>query len=100
MIPNVIDIGGLPFTVKYDKNDLLKSANIDGMIRYSCQDISLRDNMSKEYTEQVLCHELTHGILNNIGKDELSNNEEFVSAFGNCLYKVLKENKLYFGGNE
>lgn len=49
--------------------------------------------LTEERKEQTFCHELTHAILDAIGEDELNGNEQFVDAFSNVLYLIIKTMK-------
>lgn len=42
--------------------------------------------MHEEMKKATLCHEIMHGILLNIGREDLSNDENFVTALGNAIY--------------
>jgi hypothetical protein len=48
---------------------------------------------SRDYMETSFFHELTHGILDYMGKHELSNDEEFVEGFANMLHQYMKTKK-------
>ena len=55
--------------------------------------IKLRKNLKKELKEHTFLHEATHAILESLGYDKLSGNEQFVDSFSNALYQVLKTAK-------
>jgi hypothetical protein len=97
MIPDKIKIGGIVYTVRQDKNETLEQAGNDACIRYLPQEIWMRDYLGPDYKTQCLCHEITHGIFDAIGRSDLRADEVLVSAFGNMLHQVLKDNKLIFG---
>ena len=59
--------------------------------RYNEQEISIdKQHARKEFTEQTMCHEVTHWILYMMNEDALRNNEKFVDLFGHFLYQYLK----------
>ncbi len=51
------------------------------------QDKSEKHKRSKSATEQTLYHEVTHAILDTMGKHELSRDEEFVQQFSLLLHQ-------------
>ena len=64
-----------------------------GQIDFRKCEIRLNKDMHEAIKEETLCHEIVHGILVHIGYDELSNDEQFVSAFSNALnqsFKIIK----------
>lgn len=100
-IPSKVKIGGVVYEVNQQKADstliVEPCSYCHGEIIYKDSLINLNIETSEDYRENTLVHEIVHGILACIGEDELCSNEKFVNAFGNCLYQVLKDNKLYFG---
>ena len=55
--------------------------------------------IGKEQQGEALCHEILHGILVHIGKDELSQDESFVQCLSNALYQSF-EPKFMRGDSE
>ena len=55
--------------------------------------ILLHTKMDADHKGQTYCHEIVHGILYIMGKEELSKDEPFVDLFGHLLYQVLKTAK-------
>jgi len=96
MIPNKVKIGGINYQVCRDKDSELNCGNLDGEIRYSQQEIVLNSKMNGEYAECIFIHEVVHGICNTIGRNDLRVDERFIESFSQCLYQVLKDNKLSF----
>lgn len=86
-----VNICGVPYKVKYKK--VIKEGQegiCEGLIAYRKQKIYLRKNMPKEITEETLTHEILHGILTHMGKNELTNDEEFVQGLANAIYQSFK----------
>lgn len=96
MIPDKVKIGGIDYTVRRDCDRELSCASLDGEIRYAMQEIALKSNYEKQYTEQVFMHEIVHGIFSAIGRNELRKDETLIESFSQVLYQVLKDNKLSF----
>ncbi len=84
-------------------NELLKKIKIcgipykitQGLISYSEGIISIKKDMPKKIKESVLYHEIIHGILTQIGYNDLSNDERLVQALTVAIYQMfdLKEGK-------
>lgn len=66
-----------------------------GEIDYRKQLIRINQDMAPEYKEQTLIHEIVHGILTCIGRDDLTNDETFVQSLANGIYtssfSIVKE---------
>lgn len=80
-----VNICGIPYTVK-EFEDHFDSDCHCGLIIYSECIIKINKNMHEEMKKATLCHEIMHGILLNIGREDLSNDENFVTALGNAIY--------------
>ena len=84
-----VNICGMPYTVK-ECEDHFDSDCHCGLIIYSECLIKINKNMHKEMKKATLCHEIMHGILLNIGREDLSNDENFVTALGNAVYATFE----------
>ena len=96
-IPKEITVGGQ--IIKIEIVDSINFSSLGesclgaGFIRIAN---SFRNNAYKQSDDSKLntfYHELTHVILDNMGKDELSGNEEFVSSFAGFLTEALTSAK-------
>ena len=79
-----VNICGIPHEVVYVNDEF----NVDthfGQIDYGKAIIKISKDVSKEQQDEALCHEILHGILVHIGKDELSQDEEFVQCLANAI---------------
>ena len=96
MIPELVRIGPLTYMVRQEDppNTLMcgGSPRIDGEIDYLRQRITLSKAAMPGYKEVTLLHEITHGLLYNIGEHELRNNEAFVDRFSTALYQLMRDN--------
>lgn len=82
-----IRICGIPYRLKYeDVIDENEEGIICGKIIPSKNIIKLKKGMTTESEREVLIHEMVHGILNHLGKSELSCDEEFVQLMANAIY--------------
>lgn len=83
-----VNICGIPYTVK-ECEDHFDSDCHCGLIIYSECLIKINKNMHEEMKKATLCHEIMHGILLNIGREDLCNDENFVTALGNAVYATF-----------
>lgn len=97
MIPEKLKICGMEYEVRQDCDRELSCAGLDGEIRYAMQEIVIKSNYGEQYKEEVLLHEIVHGIFGAIGRDDLRKDEVLTESFAQVLYQVLKDNKLVFG---
>jgi len=86
-----IKICGIPYKVKHKKVIQEEEPGIgEGLIIYSKQEIQLRKGLGKEIEQETLTHEIIHGILTHMGRQSLSNDEEFVQGLANAVYQTFK----------
>ena len=81
-----VNICGIPHNIVYINDEF----NIDthfGQIDYGKAVIKISKDVSKEQQDEALCHEMLHGILIHIGKEELSQDEGFVQSLSNAIYQ-------------
>jgi hypothetical protein len=45
--------------------------------------------MPQSHFWHTLCHEVTHAVLDTIGREDLSTDEAFVDLLSNAIYQVL-----------
>jgi hypothetical protein len=45
--------------------------------------------MPLSHLHHTLCHEVTHAVLDTIGREDLSRDEAFVDLLSNAVYQVL-----------
>ena len=84
-----VNICGIPHTVieKEDSFDAVQK-NL-GMIDYGKAEIVINKASNPYIKQETLCHEIVHGILVHIGRDDLSNDETFVQALGNAINQTF-----------
>lgn len=58
-----------------------------GQIDYKRAEIRINKNASPDIKKETICHEMLHGILVHIGRDDLSQDESFVTALANAIYQ-------------
>jgi len=89
-----VNICGIPHTVILRKDDFDSDATHFGQIDYKSAVIKINEDVSSEQREETLCHEILHGILMHIGRQDLGTDEQLVSVLGNAInqsFLVKKE---------
>ncbi len=64
-----------------------------GLISYREQEIKINKNMAPEMTEISLIHEMIHGILVAIGRNDLSENETLVQSLAVGIWQGFEVKK-------
>lgn len=85
-------ICGVPHEV-IECDDKFNSEVHLGMIDFQMARIFINREMSPEMKDETLCHEILHGILTHIGREDLSEQEEFVTVMGNAIYQTFSIKK-------
>ena len=83
-----VNICGIPHNVIYAQDVFNTDLHL-GQIDYQKCEILLNSEIPKELKDEVLCHEIVHGILMHIGYDELSQDEKFVQQLGNAINQTF-----------
>ena len=65
-----------------------------GMIEYTTQTIKINKDMSNSMKDEALCHEMVHGILVHIGRQDLCTDETLVQALGNAIWQGFEIRKF------
>lgn len=66
--------------------------NVDthfGQIDYKDCIIKINSDMPKHLKTATLCHEILHGMLVHIGRNDLTTDETFVTSLGNALAQTF-----------
>lgn len=61
-----------------------------GQIDYGKAVIKINKHLNEEIKTETLCHEILHGILVHIGRDDLAMDEQFVTAIGNAINQTFE----------
>lgn len=86
-----ISICGIPHTIE-EKEDAFDMVTNFGMIDYAKCKITINKDLPKKLYEEALCHEILHGMLVHIGRDDLSGDEQFVQSLANAISQSFKAN--------
>lgn len=79
-----VDICGIPHKI-VEKEYIEGDGRVLGEIEYSSCTISLRKDQTPEMYQQTLIHEVVHGMLFQIGRGDLSNDETFVQSLAMAI---------------
>ena len=95
-IPSKFTLGGCEYKVELIPNSaLLKHVGLINMPAGTVSITTYFDGVqcTSDYMESSFYHELVHGILDTMGKKELSADEELVEGFANLLHQYIKTKK-------
>lgn len=90
-----IKIGCHKYKVEYESTVIIGGEEVFGKINMSDDTITICSELTKSRQFATLIHEITHGILEEIGNPfaKLMDEEQFVKPFANILSQVLTDNK-------
>jgi hypothetical protein len=92
MLPEKVNIFGIEYTVRQDKDEYLDASSALGEIFYSTQEIYIKNTMSEERKVKILVHEICHGIMFEAGAIGEAGDEKIVGFMGICLHHFIKNN--------
>ncbi|MBY6844649.1 hypothetical protein HYI19_07520 [Clostridium botulinum] len=92
-IPDKVKIGGVTYSIIECNNPSEEEHQVDGMIVHHKQEIRLKNDMDKEYKENIFLHEVIHGIFEYIGFEQ---DESMVIRLSNALHGFVKDNPNIF----
>jgi hypothetical protein len=96
-IPSSVQLHGLTIPTKYS-DDLVAEDDCIGKAKYRTGIIVLQRRLKgvpfpRPQQEQTWCHELVHHILEQMGEEELRQNEKHVDLFAQLLHQALSTAK-------
>ena len=95
-IPEEVKIGWRNYVIEQDEHRAGDNGgDLYGEISYEKRKIFLYDKMDEDEKRVTLLHKIMHGILYNIGS-VLRTDENFITAFTENLYQVMKDNPDMF----
>ena len=96
-IPEKVKINWRTYSVEQGEHRAADNGgNLYGEIVYENNKIFLYEKLDQSEKEVTLLHEIIHGLLYFMGKDDLRNDEAFVTAFSENLYQVIRDNPEVF----
>jgi hypothetical protein len=99
-LPNVINIMGIPYKIKYEDNlalvDIDRDTSLWGQIDYQHTEIRVyKDDRPIEHIWITLMHEICHGIMSNLGiGSEPKDTECSIQAWSTVIMDTLIRNNL------
>ncbi len=82
-----VTICGIPHTIEeVPVIDEEREGIVQGEITYNEAKIRIKKDLPYEIKQEVLMHEVVHGILYHIGEAELCGDERFVQALANGIH--------------
>jgi len=93
-LPKKVKVGNNWYTV--DVADTIRNRPFIGEVHYAKRTITLARKsyhgvpLKLSALHETFWHELTHAILESMGRDELNNDEDFVEEFSNRLAKAIE----------
>lgn len=88
MIPEVVNICGIPYAVKVVKDNFTTDAHF-GDIKYLEGEIHINKDMPEQLQRQTLVHEWLHGAFVMLGFNDETNNEQLVTALANAINQTF-----------
>ena len=85
--PKHVNICGIPHVSTYEEDKFQIDDVKFGYIDYQNAKIYINSNVTEEIQVETLCHEIIHGILFHIGRQEMSDDENLVQALANAIYQ-------------
>lgn len=93
-----VNICGLPHRI-VEVEDKFDTDCHMGQINYKELKILVNKDMPKDLKCATICHEMLHGMLTHLGYNNLSNDEQFVTALGNAIYQSFIVDLIYEEGD-
>lgn len=84
----VIKICGIPYQI-IEKECIEGNGRVCGEITYDECIIKMREGMHPDYYNQTLIHEVVHGMLVMIGRNDLSEDETFVQSLALAISQTF-----------
>ena len=89
MIPKTVNICGIPHSVILCEDSFDTDLHL-GQINYASATIKINKGASEAIQMQSLFHEMLHGMLIQIGRNEESADECFVQSLSNAMYQSFQ----------
>lgn len=89
MIPKTVHICGIPHSVVLCDDNFDTDLHL-GQIDYASATIKINRKASEETQTEALFHEMLHGILVHIGRNDEAQNECFVQSLANAMYQSFR----------
>lgn len=84
-----------PFDYTFEEKDTLENdegVELYGEIRYKENAITILKGLPPPRRAHTLMHEILHGILSNMSRDDLGSDEPFVDSFALNVVQFMRDN--------
>ena len=88
-----LKIGWKKYRILKKKKPQMDKKVVNGSIDSDSLIIQIEESLSKKVQQQVLIHEVIHGVFEHSGKQEWFENEELVDCIANGIMQVIYDNK-------
>ena len=88
-IPRSFQLMGKKYNVRIIPESLWNDENTVGLCSPQLREIIIKGGLKQEVQEHVFFHEVTHAILDAMGRDKLYTDEAFVDMFSGLLHQAL-----------
>lgn len=82
-----VNICGIPHEIVECEDSFTADATHFGQIDFKTCEIRVNKDMTKEAQEEIIIHEMVHGMLVHLGYTEQSDDETFVQGLANAIYQ-------------
>lgn len=89
MIPKTVHICGIPHSVVLCEDNFDTDLHL-GQIDYASATIKINRNASEKLQEEALFHEMLHGMLVHLGRNNEAQDECFVQSLANAIYQSFR----------
>lgn len=80
-----VNICGIPHRIIFCEDNFQCDDTHFGEIDYGKAEIKINSGLSTENQQETICHEIMHGILIHIGRQDLAGDEMLVQALANAI---------------
>ena len=84
-----VNICGVPHKI-VECEDWFDADTHMGLISFSDAEIRINKKLTPELKTETICHEVLHGILVHIGREDLSIDDTFVQSLANAIYQTFE----------
>ena len=88
-----LKIGWKKYKVVKKKNPKMGKKRVNGSINADSLKIQIDKSLQAKVQQQVLIHEVVHGIFEHSGKQDWFKNEELVDCISNGIMQVIYDNE-------
>jgi hypothetical protein len=89
MLPKTVNICGIPHSIKLCEDSFDADTHF-GQINYAKAEIKINAGATPELQMQSLFHEMLHGMLVMIGRNDESQDENLVQSLASAMYQSFE----------